>query len=150
MWTYTQLKRIRRFKCQSTWITQRYLKARGGFCAVLACRHCGPNLHTFDGSGNWSTQINRHRHVYCCCVQTRDLLTAMLWWKSNWQKDCCQFCTETQAKQTTWLLLAAAPQLCTILTFECFLTALLLSTGALKIRYCQFFIYFLFCEESSI
>lgn len=85
-------------------VIQGYLTSRGRVGAGSACRCCGPNLHACDGGGNWSTQINQHRHTerpVFFVGQTHDFQTTMLWWKSNQQKDCHQFCTETQTKLTT-------------------------------------------------
>lgn len=49
-------------------VIQGYLTSRGRVGAGSACRCCGPNLHAFDGGGNWSTQINQHRHGKACLL----------------------------------------------------------------------------------
>lgn len=43
-----------------------YLEARGRVGTASVCHRCGPNLHAFNGGGNWSTQINPPRQGKAC------------------------------------------------------------------------------------
>lgn len=63
--TYKQLTRIRSFK-SLLHMDYTYLEARGRVGTASVCHRCGPNLHAFNGGGNWSTQINPPKQGKAC------------------------------------------------------------------------------------